>query len=132
MRWSLRSLLVLLLVLALPVQGVLAATRALCVAHAAGGPQQPVQGAPDCHGHGGAPAEAAAGGTPVPAPAVDGAEPGDHAGCGACSACCAAAAMPAREAPVADTVAARQGFADVAVTVKPSAAAGPERPPRAA
>jgi hypothetical protein len=121
MRWSLRSLLVLLLVLALPVQGVLAATRALCVAHASGGPLQPVPAAPDCHGHAGGFADA------------DGsAEPADGAACGACSACCAAAAMPACNAPVADTVAARQGFADVAVTVKPSAAAGPERPPRSA
>lgn len=127
-----RVLLMWLLAVALPVQGVAAATMQFC--GAAHHPQkQQVQGAD--HGHGAAHAEAdghhvGAAGPAGEASAASDLSPHGQQKCSACAACCAGSALPpaALVLPVVEP-------ASECVTVVPSAYVGPdvaglEKPPR--
>lgn len=108
-RWCLA--LVWMLVLALPLQGLAAASRLMC--HHA----QPASTAPQaspCHEDGAAAAE--------PATA--------HAGCIACAACHGMATLPSHLPALPPALPAPAPVADGATPVAPFLTTGPERPPR--
>lgn len=97
--------------LALPLQGLAAASRLMCQ-HAA--PVQPSHGAAPCHED-----EAAEAATPA------------HAGCIACAACHGAAALPSGVPATPPTPPSTAPEAAGAAPVSPFLTTGPERPPRA-
>jgi len=120
----LRIVVIWLLALALPAQGLAAASMALC---------KPVPAAPatassteHCHEHA-APvlAEKA-----EPASAAKAAA-ASKAKCSVCAACGVAAALPALALQVPEPPLAAAVFSAVLFTVEKFVAAGPERPPRA-
>jgi hypothetical protein len=146
-----RTFLVALLVLALPLQGALATTRAVCAAQHHGGAtaraMDTVTGAPAGHAiavagahhhHAGMHSAAPDAGMPAADPQADAgltgpaADPADDAKCSACAACCAPGAMPAapHALPVAEPVS--TVFASVDAEVEAFASSGPDRPPRSA
>lgn len=131
----LRALLIWLLVLAVPAQGLAAATMAFCGAnHHGGGAAATAQSAVSdeaAHHDMAAPAEP---GEPGPVLLPASTESGHHGEgskkCSACASCCSIGAMlsPALAVPVA--VVAPTVFSVVVATIDPFAANGPDRPPR--
>lgn len=134
----LRTLLIWLLALALPVQGVMAATMVFCgpnhhdraaaVAHDADAAHQPHDVA--AHSH-----HEAADGQAQNTAANESAAPdkfvqSDMQKCSVCASCCSAAAIhdTVPKLPVLEPAAA--AFAALASAVEPFAADGPDRPPR--
>jgi hypothetical protein len=160
MRFPIRTLLIWWLALALPAQGVAAATMALCgpnhhgAAQAAPSPRadaeaahhgsavqalDPHHAAHDGAGHAGHPgahhgaphAEAAqADEGPSSAQAPTKLKPADSHKCSACASCCSAAALPASAPAVAEPEHGATVFATLEPSVEPFAADGPDRPPR--
>lgn len=137
-----RTLLIWLLVLAVPAQGLAAATMAFCGPNHHGG-----DSASTASQLGSNPAEHAHHGDAAPAPELEASAPADEAGaddasaiskashaaqqkCSACASCCSLGAMltTVPVIPVADS--APMVFAAVVPTVDPFAADGPDRPPR--
>jgi hypothetical protein len=137
-----RTLLVWLLMLAVPTQGAAAATMALCKGHgtaatallqagAAGHlhDHSPHANAPAAQGHPASDADATALVASSPHDLGDGA-PSDTHKCSACASCCSLGVLPSTlKPPPVDEPAARV-FIDVVPDVEPFAADGPERPPR--
>ncbi len=132
----LRTCLIWLLALALPVQGVMAATMVFCgpnhhdrasgiaLAHGADAAHQLQDSHPAAaDGH----AEAKVGGDTT---APDKFAQSDMHKCSVCASCCSAAAIydTVPKLPVLEPVAAT--FAALASAVEPFAAGGPDRPPR--
>jgi hypothetical protein len=127
-----RTLLVCWLVLALPVQGVLAATRVGCAAHhpgstVAGSVVHQAGMAAAHHHHAGLHAEAAHDRT---ASAADADEASNEGKCSVCAACCAPGVIPSAPCGVPADAAAPTRFAAVDATFQVRASDGPERPPR--
>jgi hypothetical protein len=136
-----RTLLIWLLTLALPVQAVTAATMALCgpdhhggagsslaQAATAGGHAHHVDAAHHAHDaaqHGGGHSAHA---TPEAPPSK--AAPGDSSKCSACASCCSLAALPCMALAVPEPVFMTTVFSVVVPGVGAFAADGPERPPR--
>ena len=137
-----RALLIWLLVLALPVQGALAATTVSCGPnHAARAATTAVgdtlgTGAARLQHVSAAHADADAtdrGAEPMaaePTATPDELAPSDVQTCSVCASCCSSAAIhePPAKLPVVEPAAAH--FAALAPAVEPFAAGGPERPPR--
>ena len=134
-----RTLLIWLLALALPMQGAVAAAMVWCGPHhhdpavaAAAHDAKAAQPAPQLA----APGQVAASGGPAEMlGAAETAAPSSFATadmnkCSVCAACCSSAAMhqAAPKLPVVEAAAA--DFAALASSVEPVAAGGPERPPR--
>ncbi len=130
----LRTLLVWMLVLAVPVQGAAAATMALCgpnhhgtVAAAQTTPphhaEAHTQGAADAHGSHDHHVAAAADDSTQPAPA-------DVHTCNVCASCCSVGALLQSHLTLPELEFAATVFAAVVTTVDPYAAGGPDRPPR--
>lgn len=99
------------LMLALPLQGLAAASRLMCH-HAQPAPSTQTRQATPCHGDEAAAADAA------------------HAGCIACAACHGMVALPTRLPLILPTLPAQAPDAVAAALVLPFITAGPERPPR--
>jgi hypothetical protein len=127
-----RTLLIWLLALALPAQGVMAATMAFCGPnhHARATAAQGAHDAEAAHSH-----HASAAGHTEEVVSDDSAAPDKFAQssmhkCSVCAACCSAAAIhdTAPKLPVLEPAAA--DFAPLASEVEPFAADGPDRPPR--
>jgi hypothetical protein len=136
-----RTLLVCLLALALPVQGALAATRVVCAAHHPGGVSVGAEGGTavtpahahhDAGMHSGthAGAAAAAPGADSAASAAEPAQATAGGKCSACSACCAPGLMPTPASGLPAAEPAPTVFAAVEFSVEAFAADGPDRPPR--
>jgi hypothetical protein len=104
--------LVWMLALALPLQGLAAASRLMC--HHAQMPAAVAEAAP-CHGETSADPQAA---------------PAAHAGCIACAACHGMAALPSSLPVILPGLPAQPPAAAAAPLVLPFITAGPERPPR--
>ena len=130
-----RMLLIWLLVLAVPAQGLAAATMAFCGPNHHGGgaaatAQSAGSGEPAHHDM----AAPAAHGEPGPVLLQASTESGHHGQgskkCSACASCCSIGAMlsPALAVPVA--MVAPTVFSVVVATIDPFAADGPDRPPR--
>ena len=137
---SIRTLLIWLLVLALPVQGATAVTMASCGPNHASSATAAslVLAASSSHSHDGDMAQAAHGhdGAGVEAAtALDTSAPatGGHADahkCSACASCCSSSAMLASALQMPFTDIAATAFATVVVSVDAFAVGGPDRPPR--
>ena len=151
MSWLMRSLLIWLLVLALPAQGVAVAAMVGCglrhqAAVVAGGAAQVPHAHPHSHSHDAAGRAAhdfhhAA----VPAPTGDAGDASASSGpapdatvavaadvhkCSACASCCSASAILNTVPSVPMPEFAALVFADWVVSVDPFAVDGPDRPPR--
>jgi hypothetical protein len=131
-----RTLLVWLLTLSMPLQGVAAASMAFCPAghHAAVAAAAPVHGAAG-HAHHASEADAAHHiawtGAETPELAAQAApETDDSHSCTLCSSCCSTGALVSSVPALPDTEATATPFASVAVNVDPFVADGPDRPPR--
>jgi hypothetical protein len=138
-----RRLVICLLVLALPAQGLAAATLAFCgpAHHAAGmslpgaAAADPGQGHHDSHpggGAGSAHAQHAQHAQQVDPAGHEPAAPADAGSqkCSACASCCSAGAIPSALPALPEPVFATLVFPAVASRVDPFAASGPDRPPR--
>lgn len=137
-----RTLLIWLLVLALPVQGAAATTMAFCGPQHHGGAAAAVTNhsvtaghvhdrieAAVAHVHAGADAPApAADGLDVPAKAKGGAA--DSHKCNVCGSCCSTGALISAVPTFPAANAASTVFSTVVATVDPFTAGGPDRPPR--
>lgn len=125
-----RTILVWLLVVALPAQGALAATMAFC------GPDHHERAVAAAHHDGGAHSHhAAAGHHDESAQAADTASPGKFAQsdvqkCSVCAVCCSAAAMHDMTPRLPVLEPAHADFAPLYAVVEPFSVDGPERPPR--
>lgn len=137
-----RTLLIWLLVLAIPAQGVAAATMAFCGPKHHGGVAGVAadQAATNGHLHGGLEATVAHEhpNADANAPVVD--EPGVSAqakvgsanqhNCNVCGACCSAGALMSAVPTMPAADAASTAFSSLVATVDALAADGPDRPPR--
>ena len=140
-----RTLLIWLLALAVPVQGAAAARMLACGPHhperigmadtalaQAGAAHLPAAaGAPAAHKqHGGGPCAPGERDAAVCAAEANPATPADSHTCSACAACCSVGAMAHTRLTLAAAGRMTTVFAVVVPAVDPFAAAGPERPPR--
>jgi hypothetical protein len=143
MGWLIRTLLIWLLVLAVPAQGAAAATMTFCGPdHHGGGAAATQQAAPAAHAHHGSDADSAhehvdiAGQadeeTSAAASSAASAKSG-HASqskCSACASCCSFGAILSTVLAVPAPVVAPTVFCAVVPSVDTFAADGPDRPPR--
>ena len=132
MSWLMRSLLIWLLVLALPAQSVAVAAMVGCglghqAAVVAGGAAQVPQAHAHPHPH---PHDADASASSGPAADATAAVAADGHKCSACAACCSAGAILNTVPSVPMPEFAALVFADWAASVAPFAVDGPDRPPR--
>ena len=132
-----RTLLIWLLVVAVPAQGAAAATMAFCGPnhHGSGAAAQMHVAAPGEHAHHGVDAAADHAHPQVAAQADEdpSASATDHANkqkCSACAACCSVGAILGSVLTVPAPVFSPTVFAAVAPSVDTFAAGGPDRPPR--
>jgi hypothetical protein len=137
-----RTLLIWLLVLAVPAQGAAAATMAFCGPnhHGDGTPTHSHQGLPAEHSHDGggaqsahehitAPADGGVSATASPAAPAQ-AVHADRQKCSACASCCSGSAILSTVLAVPAPVLAPTVFTAVVPSVDAFAADGPDRPPR--
>jgi hypothetical protein len=136
----LRTLLIWLLVLALPAQGAMAASMAWCGPnhHASASSATALlvdQTAHEHHEHAphdaahaveGQAGEAVSGGSATPQPLAQ----GDMQKCSVCASCCSAAVIHSAEANLPGAEPGATVFATLVPAVEPFAADGPDRPPR--
>ena len=137
-----RTLLIWLLVLAIPAQGVAAATMAFCGPKHHGGVAAAAAdlAATAGHAHGGLEATVADEHPRADASAPVADEPGvsakarigsaDQHKCNVCGACCSTGALMSAVPTMLAVDAASTAFSSVVATVDPFAADGPDRPPR--
>ena len=128
----LRALLIWLLALALPAQGVMAAAMVFC------GPNHHERAAASAAAHEAGTAHSHHGRADIQAEAAtadegavpDEAAPSSMQKCSVCASCCSAAAIHGAAAKLPALEPAAAHFAALAPAVEPFAADGPERPPR--
>jgi hypothetical protein len=135
-----RTLLIWLLVLALPAQGAMAATMAFCgpnhhAAAYAAAAKLGAQAEHEHHEHATHAAIHVADGQDSETASVESATPepfaqSDMQKCSVCASCCSAAAIQSTVAKLPSFEPAATVFATVAAAVEPFAADGPDRPPR--
>ncbi len=139
-----RTLLIWLLVLAIPTQGVAAATMAFCGPIPHGGatamPADHAAAAGHEHVHGGLEATVSRDHPRTDIPALAGDEHGvpakaqvgsaDHHKCNVCGSCCSTGALISPVPTLSAVDAACASFSSLLATVDPFAADGPYRPPR--
>jgi hypothetical protein len=137
---SFRTLLTWLLLLAIPVQGMAAATMAFCGPshHAGASREQPRQGASAAHVHHGSDAPGAhhhRGAAPPAGAPTDAAAPAtltqaDDQKCSACASCCSFSAVPSAALAVPAAALCATRFNAVVPRIDAFTADGPDRPPR--
>jgi hypothetical protein len=135
-----RTLLIWLMVLAIPAQGLAAATRAFCGPnyHSGGSARAEASETVSSHSHhGAAPSVHESDSSGATAEAIAGEAPdtsksgsGTKQKCSACASCCSVGAIPTSWPHVPATDAAPTVFTAVVPTVDAFAAGGPDRPPR--
>ena len=139
-----RTLLIWSLLLAVPVQGMAAATMAVCGPshHASAASAQPGHGASGVHAHhsgdapsaqhhhGATPQAETADAAPAGAAATPPLTQADDQKCSACASCCSFSAVPSAAIDVPVPAISPTRFSAVVPRIDAFAADGPDRPPR--